>query len=76
LAIAFHAGTGQTSRVPIHRGQDWYAVRCVVRFPDREGGSKDVFEERITLWRADSFADAIARADFFDTGAEHQGDVP
>ncbi len=36
----------------------WYAVRCVFRH--KEFGS---YEERITLWRASSFDDAIARAE-------------
>lgn len=59
---------------------EWFAVRHVVE-------SSGMFEERITLWKADSADDAIARAeeeaatyaaDFngkpldLYTGAEHQ----
>lgn len=36
----------------------WYGVRCVFRH--RELG---VYEERLTLWRAGSLADAIARGE-------------
>ena len=38
---------------------DWYAVRCVFR------GTKEptFYEERVTLWRAGSFEDAIERAE-------------
>jgi hypothetical protein len=37
----------------------WFAVRCVFR------GTKELtlYEERVTLWRADSFEDAIERAE-------------
>jgi hypothetical protein len=42
--------------------QPWYAVRCVIRGwagdPDGRG-----YEERITLWRAVSFDEAIRRAE-------------
>src|SRR5262245_46148665 len=41
--------------------EPWYAVRCVVQFPTAEAGEYH-YEERITLWRADSFESAIARA--------------
>jgi hypothetical protein len=35
---------------------DWYAVRSVLK-------NQDAYEERITLWRAASFEDAIAKAE-------------
>lgn len=38
-------------------GSGWYAVRCVFE------AQRGVFEERITLWRADSFERAIQRAE-------------
>ena len=38
---------------------DWYSVRCVFR--DRN--SARLLEERITLWRASSFDDAVERAE-------------
>lgn len=42
--------------------EPWYAVRTVVRFPaDDEGDA--AYEERITLWRADSFEEAVERAE-------------
>lgn len=40
---------------------DWYSVRCVFEV-SRDGGTR-TYEERITLWRAASFEDAIARAE-------------
>lgn len=52
----------------------WYTVRCVFRWASREGRP---FEERITLWRADSLDDAIelaereARAYADDNGVEY-----
>jgi hypothetical protein len=38
----------------------WFSVRCVFRFPDGCGGT---YEERITLWRATDFADAVTLAE-------------
>lgn len=38
---------------------DWYAVRCVFRTASGDG----LFEERVTLWRADSFDAAVERAE-------------
>jgi hypothetical protein len=42
---------------------DWYAVRCVLRkgWPPRFAGR--AYEERITLWQAGSFDEAIKRAE-------------
>ncbi|WP_433252173.1 hypothetical protein ACQPYK_07305 [Streptosporangium sp. CA-135522] len=37
----------------------WYAVRCVFRW----GPSHGTYEERVTLWRAGSFDEAIAMAE-------------
>jgi hypothetical protein len=37
---------------------EWYGVRCVFR-----DAGEGAYEERITLWRASSFDDAIARAE-------------
>ncbi|MCC5577062.1 hypothetical protein IMZ11_15660 [Microtetraspora sp. AC03309] len=37
----------------------WYAVRCVFRWRQ----PYDTYEERLTLWRADSFDEAIAMAE-------------
>jgi hypothetical protein len=36
----------------------WFAVRCVVQHPDL-----GVYEERLTLWQAASFDDAIGLAE-------------
>ena len=41
--------------------EPWYAVRCVFHFP--WGDPPGVYEERITLWKADSFDEAIERAE-------------
>jgi hypothetical protein len=44
--------------------QPWYAVRCVFRTDsDRLAPGEHAYEERITLWRAESFDDAIAQAE-------------
>jgi hypothetical protein len=42
---------------------EWYAVRCVFRtgWPPRFAGK--AYEERITLWQAASFEEAIERAE-------------
>jgi hypothetical protein len=44
-------------------GSGWYAVRCIFRsgWPPEAAGK--TYEERITLWRADSFDHAIERAE-------------
>jgi hypothetical protein len=46
----------------------WYGVRHVIKW---DGRVEDVnsYEERVTLWRADSFEDAIRRAE--TEAAEH-----
>jgi hypothetical protein len=38
--------------------QSWFTVRCVLHLRDR-----GAYEERITLWRAATFDDAIAHAE-------------
>jgi hypothetical protein len=50
--------------------QPWYAVRCIFRNAEsRPWGPSDLepgqyaYEERITLWRAESVEEAIARAE-------------
>jgi hypothetical protein len=43
--------------------EPWYAVRCVIRFPAPSEDQPAVYEERITLWRAESFDDALERAE-------------
>jgi hypothetical protein len=44
--------------------QPWYAVRCVFQIgSDRVAPGEHAYEERITLWRAESFDDAIAQAE-------------
>jgi pentatricopeptide repeat protein len=40
--------------------RSWVSVRCVLIFP---GKPRSTFEERITLWYAESMADAIALAE-------------
>ena len=44
-------------------GLNWYAVRCIfaVGWPPEAAGK--IYEERITLWQASSFDEAIARAE-------------
>jgi hypothetical protein len=40
--------------------QSWYAVRCIVLFDAEESR---LHEERITVWRAQSFEQAVERAE-------------
>lgn len=45
---------------------DWYAVRCVFRHPLPDGQVREhpfTYEERVTIWRAGSFEEAIAKAE-------------
>ena len=41
----------------------WYAVRCVFAVGLRSEAAGETYEERITLWRANSADMAIARAE-------------
>ena len=42
----------------------WYAVRCVFEHPDEDPSSGEHwYEERLTLWRAESDDEALALAD-------------
>jgi hypothetical protein len=44
--------------------QPWYAVRCVFLVQDnRLPAGQKAYEERMTMWRADSFDEAIAKAE-------------
>ncbi|MFI6522034.1 hypothetical protein ACIBF1_41255 [Spirillospora sp. NPDC050679] len=38
----------------------WYGVRCVIFWPQ---GDERLYEESITVWRASSFDEAIAKAE-------------
>jgi hypothetical protein len=38
----------------------WYGVRCIIRWPQMTEPS---YEESVTVWRAASFGDAIAKAE-------------
>ena len=42
--------------------EPWYSVRCVFAFDGTSAGRNN-FEERVTLWRAESFDEAIAMAE-------------
>jgi hypothetical protein len=44
------------------RDEQWYSVRCLIRFPASDA-ARQHYEERITLWRATAFNEAIARAE-------------
>jgi hypothetical protein len=44
--------------------QEWYSVRCFFRFDrDTDSTKRNTYEERITIWRAASFAEAIELAE-------------
>jgi hypothetical protein len=42
---------------------EWFAVRCLFRHEAPDGAPNPLYEERITLWRAASFDEAIALAE-------------
>lgn len=44
---------------------DWFAVRCVFELSqdDRAEAQMTTYEERVTLWQAHTFDDAIAQAE-------------
>ena len=48
----------------------WYSVRCVLQTPHEEGFS---YEERVTLWQAGGFDEAIALAE--EEASEYAADV-
>jgi hypothetical protein len=52
----------------------WFAVRCVFQSGRPAGASDATYEERITLWRADSAAVAIERAEA--EALDYAGSVP
>jgi hypothetical protein len=41
----------------------WYAVRSVIRWSPTEPDGNRPYEERVTLWRAGTFDEAIDRAE-------------
>jgi hypothetical protein len=53
-------GDGLGRLIPMTSKEPWYAVRCVFAF---EGGESTTYEERVTLWRASSFEDAVEDAE-------------
>ena len=57
------SGVGASWRATLPPGSGWHAVRSVfaVLWPPQT--SPQVYEERITLWRADSLAEAVAMAE-------------
>jgi hypothetical protein len=44
-------------------GEPWYSVRCILAFGSESGGEGRIYEERVTLWRALSFEDAVRLAE-------------
>jgi hypothetical protein len=44
--------------VPTPEARDWFSVRCIFKDLDSE-----IYEERITLWKAQSFSHAMALAE-------------
>jgi hypothetical protein len=43
---------------------DWFGVRCVLELDPEIGGNTDpkAYEERVTIWQAGSFDQALQRA--------------
>lgn len=56
-----HGGDAKTTYAPqssgCETGTGWYGVRCIFEF------LKNEYEERVTVWQAVSFEDAIAKAE-------------
>jgi hypothetical protein len=48
---------------PVTEDGAWYGVRCVFRWCEPERQDDRLYEERITLWRAHDFDEAIAKAE-------------
>jgi hypothetical protein len=44
----------------VSEDEPWYAVRCVFAFDSDDG---PFYEERVTIWRSDTFDDAVALAE-------------
>src|SRR4051794_17802493 len=60
--VAGHGPTWQPELVP----PKWFSVRCVFRLDgldDLDGTDTNLYEERITVWRAGSLDEAIALAE-------------
>jgi hypothetical protein len=53
--MPLRAGSGHHGAVAKSEEEPWYAVRCLFK-------DDAVFEERITVWRADDFDAAIGQA--------------
>jgi hypothetical protein len=53
--LPLRAGSGHHGAVAKSEEEPWYAVRCLFK-------DDAVFEERITVWRADDFDAAIGQA--------------
>lgn len=44
--------------------QQWYSVRCIFKHPSRHDMTKrGLYEERVTIWKANSFEEAIENAE-------------
>ncbi|MGE4518049.1 MAG: DUF4288 domain-containing protein [Desulfobacteraceae bacterium] len=43
--------------------KDFYSVRCIFKHENLNNDSKPVYEERITLWQASSFEEAVIMAE-------------
>lgn len=59
--------------------EQWYSVRCIFKHQRRRDMTKrNLYEERITIWRAKSFEEAIEKAEieakeYADPDAEYTG---
>lgn len=53
--------TGEFGR-DLSSAESWYSVRCIFGFQDRSNRLA-IFEERVTVWRAESFQGAIRNAE-------------
>jgi hypothetical protein len=52
---------------------DWFGVRCVFEIYSASLGGDAAYEERVTLWRANTFDEAIAMAE--DEAASYANDI-
>lgn len=59
--------------------EQWYSVRCIFKhLPRHDATKRNLYEERITIWKAKSFEEAVELAeieakDYADPDSEYLG---
>jgi hypothetical protein len=54
---------GQGSAMSTDAGQAWFSVRCFFEWKDPGEARRRIYEERVLLWHAADFEEAIAKAE-------------